>query len=164
MSWIGWLATVFGLGLSPVLAGLAGSLAGVLLVLLIRRWPLRRQILTTLLLAFLAVPVADAAEREFAAHDDGRIVIDEAVAFPVATLGVTTAGHPALLAAAFVAYRIFDMVKPPPVNLVESVPGGLGIVLDDVTAALYALLIPLWMQKRRRRQDSDQTTVARTGA
>ncbi|MDN3523288.1 phosphatidylglycerophosphatase A family protein [Halomonas ramblicola] len=150
-----WLASGLGLGLSPWAAGTLGSLLGLPLAwwLLGRRW--RVQLAVTALLLVAAVPVCHLAEAQLGGKDDGRIVLDEIVAFPVAVLGQAAARQPWAMAGAFVVYRGFDATKPPPVNGVETVPGGLGIVLDDTLAAAMTWLVMaaglgLW----RRRQAS----------
>ncbi|MCA1769642.1 MAG: phosphatidylglycerophosphatase A, partial [Halomonas sp.] len=102
-----------------------------------------------------AVPVCHLAEQTLGGKDDGRIVLDEIVAFPVAVLGLTAARQPWAMASAFVVYRVFDGAKPPPVNLAEAVPGGAGIVLDDVVAAAMTWLVMAFgLMLWRRRQAS----------
>ncbi|MDT0501075.1 MULTISPECIES: phosphatidylglycerophosphatase A [unclassified Halomonas] len=149
------LATGLGLGLSPWASGTLGSLLGLPLAwwLLGRTW--RIQVAVTLTLLLAAVPVCHLAEQALGDKDDGRIVLDEIVAFPVAVVGQAAARQPLALASAFVVYRLFDATKPPPVSLVEAMPGGVGIVLDDVIAAAMTWLVMagglmLW----RRRQAS----------
>ena len=149
------LATGLGLGLSPWASGTLGSLLGVPLAWWLLGRARRVQTAMTLALLLAAVPLCHLAEQALAAKDDGRIVLDEIVAFPVAVLGLAAARQPAVMATAFVAYRVFDAAKPPPVSLAEAVPGGGGIVLDDLIAAAMAWLVmagglALW----RRRQPS----------
>ena len=87
-----------------------------------------------------AVPLCGAAERHYGRKDDGRIVADEYLAFPLAAVGLPPAGlHPAWLLVPFLAFRFFDIVKPPPARGLQRLHGGPGIVIDDVIAALYAL-------------------------
>ncbi|QJQ98308.1 phosphatidylglycerophosphatase A [Halomonas sp. PGE1] len=149
------LATGFGLGLSPWASGTVGSLLGLPLAWWLLGRTRRVQAGVTLALLLAAVPVCHLAEQALAAKDDGRIVLDEIVAFPVAVLGLAGARQPWAMASAFVVYRVFDSTKPPPVNLAEAVPGGAGIVLDDLVAAAMTWLVmagglALW----RRRQAS----------
>ncbi|SEM16213.1 phosphatidylglycerophosphatase A family protein [Halomonas daqiaonensis] len=136
-----WLATGLGTGLSPWASGTVGSLLGLPLAW----WLLGRtrgmQIAVTLVLLLAAVPVCHLAEQTLGGKDDGRIVLDEIVAFPVAVLGQSTARHPVAMAGAFVVYRLLDATKPPPVNQAEAVPGGLGIVLDDSVAGAMSWLV-----------------------
>ena len=71
-------------------------------------------------------------------HDPGRIVIDEAAGFLFAAYGVEPGQWPQFLAAV-AAFRLFDIVKPFPVNISQRLPGAWGVVVDDVLAGLYAL-------------------------
>ncbi len=76
--------------------------------------------------------------------DSGHIIIDEFSGYLFSVLFVPkTAGY---LLAAFILFRIFDILKPPPIRKIEKlVPGGAGIMLDDLIAALYAnICIQLW--------------------
>jgi len=148
-----WLASGFGLGLSPWASGTLGSLLGLPLAWWLLRRRRRIQVVITALLLVAAVPVCHLAEVALGGKDDGRIVFDEIVAFPMAVLGQSAARHPAVMAGAFVLYRVFDATKPPPAAQVEGVAGGLGIVLDDTVAAAMTWLVVagglvLW----RRRQ------------
>lgn len=89
----------------------------------------------------IGIPAAGIVEREAAKQDPGFVVIDE-VAGQLTALLLMPAdiGH-ALLALAL--FRVFDIVKPPPVRQLERLHGGVGIMMDDVGAGLYALLLGL---------------------
>lgn len=139
-----WIAAGFGLGWSPVASGTVGSLPGLLLVALV--WPrlpgAGAQALLALVLAGLAVPLCHVAERHFGRKDDGRIVADEYLCFPLAFIGLPVTGsHAWMLACGFVVCRAMDILKPPPANGLQSLRGGLGIVADDFFASLYALAV-----------------------
>jgi phosphatidylglycerophosphatase A len=97
------------------------------------------QIVTSAVLALLAIPLCGVAEDYFERKDDGRIVADEFMTFPICVLGLPWVEHPWLLGMAFVTNRIMDIVKPPPARQAQALHGGLGIVLDDVFSSLYAL-------------------------
>lgn len=145
-SWL-WLplATGFGLGYSPVASGTFGTLPGLLLVWGIdsftagSAWRIPAQIVIALALTLLAIPICGGAESIFGKKDDGRIVADEYMTFPVCMIGLPL--HPAMLATAFVTNRIMDILKPPPANQAQSLKGGLGIVADDFFATLYSLAV-----------------------
>ncbi|HJU85949.1 MAG TPA: phosphatidylglycerophosphatase A [Gemmatimonadota bacterium] len=81
---------------------------------------------------------AGAADRDLG-PDDGRIVIDEAAGMALALSGVPPGLPGCLLALAL--FRVLDIAKPPPVSWCESVPGGPGVMLDDVVAGALAALI-----------------------
>jgi phosphatidylglycerophosphatase A len=107
------------------------------------------------LMLIAAVPVCHIAAWHYDGLDHGSIVADEYVAFPLAVLGLKAARHPLVLALAFGVYRFFDALKPPPIHLAEYVTGGLGIVLDDVIAALVswlvvALIVTLWQRWQQK--------------
>ena len=133
------LATGFGLGYSPFASGTAGTLLGVVIALSFVWMAPIAQIALAAALACLAVPICDVAEKSFGRKDDGRIVADEYMTFPICMIGLPV--HPAVLALAFVTNRVFDIAKPPPARRLQRVRGGLGIVIDDVFAALYALAV-----------------------
>jgi len=95
-------------------------------------------LLSVLAFTALAWYVADRAERG-GAKDPAWIVIDEIAGFQWATLFVPPT--PGNITMCFLFFRFFDIVKPPPARLVErKLAGGLGIVADDLVAALYARL------------------------
>ena len=135
------LATGGGLGYSPLASGTVGTLPGIVLGLLLlpgRPWPV--QLLIGLLLSLIAVPICGNAERQFGKKDDGRIVADEYLTFPLCLIGLPLAMHGTwLLPAAFLTCRFCDIVKPWPAGRAQSLPGGPGIVADDVLASLYSL-------------------------
>ncbi|MGP9808606.1 phosphatidylglycerophosphatase A family protein [Halomonas sp. AOP12-C2-37] len=136
-----WLATGFGLGLAPIAPGTFGSLLGVPLAWWLLGRPTSHQAAIIAVLIAIAIPVCHVASLHFAGLDHGSIVADEYVAFPLAVIGLRAARHPLVMALAFGVYRFFDALKPPPIHLAEAVPGGFGIVLDDVIAALITWLI-----------------------
>ena len=137
-------ANGFGLGFSPFASGTVGSLPGIPLAYLVHACPsLTGQILFCALLVAFAVYVCDVAEKEYGKKDDGRIVADEYMLLPICTLGVPMyLDLPKQLAVwglVFVLARVFDIVKPPPARGLQSVKGGVGIVIDDLFASFYAL-------------------------
>ena len=137
------VATCFGLGYSPFAPGTAGSLGALALAwVLARFWgwqPVHFALLACV--AFLpAVWAAQSFARASGKHDPGAIVVDEAVGQWIALFGAAPLTWQAWLAA-FALFRIFDIWKPQPVRRAESLPGGWGIVADDVAAGLYAALV-----------------------
>lgn len=151
-----WLASGFGLGLSPVAPGTVGSLLGIPLAWWLLSRPLVQQSTIMAVLLALAVPVCHVAAQHYAGLDHGSIVADEYLAFPLAVIGLKAARHPLVMTLAFVVYRFFDSIKPPPIHMVEYVHGGFGIVLDDVIAAVVTWLVmaiglKLWQRRVSRR-------------
>lgn len=132
------LATGLGLGLSPVASGTVGSIWGVLLVWAMQALPgTTWQCAAAGMLTVLAIPICDAAERYYGKKDDGRIVADEYLTFPLCMLGLPFT--PWVIAMCFVSNRVFDIAKPPPANRLQSLQGGVGVVVDDVLASVYSL-------------------------
>ena len=136
------IANGFGLGMMPVASGTWGMLLGLPLA-----WGMHK--LTggawlpfaalSLLLTVLAIPPCDRAEKWWGKKDDGRIVADEWMVFPVCMIGLT--GSPWWVwTVAFLAGRFFDIVKFPPARGLQRLTGGLGIVIDDFFAMLYTLV------------------------
>lgn len=89
---------------------------------------------------FLAcIPPCTRAAHLLGAKDPGTVVIDEAVAVPTVLVLVPLAARgTGMLIAAFVLFRVFDILKPPPVRQAERLPTGLGIMADDQVAAVFA--------------------------
>jgi phosphatidylglycerophosphatase A len=136
------LATGFGSGLVSFAPGTWGTLVGVLICLLCLplTWPLR--LLTVLALLALSIYVAERAEIIYQKKDDQRIVIDEIIGFQVTMLPVAI--NVLYLCVGFVLFRIFDILKPFPIANLQRLPGGWGVVIDDVGAGIYAGAI-MWL-------------------
>jgi len=134
------IATAFGAGYSPIAPGTAGSAVALVILWLV---PFSR---TGVVVFFAAVTIAgtwaahvvEAAARE---KDPGTIVIDEVAGMTLAVL-LLPLTVPVLLAG-FVLFRLFDVVKPFPANRAQALPGGLGVMVDDLIAGLYALVVLL---------------------
>lgn len=145
------------LGHVPLMPGTAGGLGGVLLALAVAvavgRLRRRARLLVAAGLVVLAIAVCEYGPTAYAGKDDPHIVADELLAFPLATAASPVRGHPLLLAGLFFSSCILDVFKPPPARAVESLPGGIGIVLDDVVANLWTVLFGLigWRWHRKRR-------------
>ena len=102
----------------------------------------------------IAIWAAREADAFWHTHDSGRIVIDEVVGY-LATVALIDRSSLVLLGLGFVLFRVADIAKPPPVRWIDrNVPGGAGVVLDDMAAgvlagaALYGLTftsLPAWL-------------------
>jgi phosphatidylglycerophosphatase A len=132
-----WLAFGFGVGLAPLAPGTWGSALAVVLY-----W-----LLVVLSLMFLAgIMICGVSARRLGMHDHGGIVWDEIVGMLCAAAFLPP--EPLWLLAAFLAFRLFDIWKPWPIrDLDHRVSGGLGIMLDDVVAAAYAVLLTVPLQR-----------------
>jgi len=149
----GWIATGLGSGFAPFAPGTFGSLAALVPYLALRHAPGWALALAIVALFALGVRAADAVEAMLERKDPGLIVVDEWVGqwltltlmeamagrFPD-TFGTPLLWHVLLIG--FLAFRLCDIVKPWPASLADRrVPGGLGTMLDDVAAALWAALL-----------------------
>ena len=131
------IATWWGTGYSSVAPGTVGTIAAIPLFLLLSLLPLYGYILCVLAIGLAASWLAGRAEQIFGEKDNRRIVIDEVVGLLVAMAAVPLTWQ--YLLAGFVLFRIFDIIKPPPIRIIErTVKGGWGVVLDDVLAGIYA--------------------------
>lgn len=135
------IAAGFGLGYSPIASGTVGTLPGVLIAVLINPLHWGWQVGICVALTLVAVPFCDRAEELLGRKDDGRIVADEYLTFPICVIGLPLAGYPWLIPAAFLVARFADIVKIPPAAQSQNIKGGVGIVLDDAIANVYALVL-----------------------
>lgn len=137
-----FLARGFGAGLVPRAPGTVGSLLGIPLglALITSGWSLATQIAILGLFIVFACAIAHRAESLLPGHDSGEIVIDEVAGMAVAMLGHGT--DPLDVLSLFLLFRFADIVKLWPARTIDRrVPGGLGVVLDDVVAGLYANIL-----------------------
>jgi phosphatidylglycerophosphatase A len=143
-----FLATGFGSGCLPYAPGTWGSVVGIgyAWALSLLDWHWQLPIIATVLLG--SVWLSGIAQNIYKRKDAPEIVIDEIAAFPVAALFAWNAGRwtPLLVIAAFVLFRIADILKPFPVNQSQHLRGGWGVVIDDVIAAVYAGIVVLGLR------------------
>lgn len=139
-----WLGVGFGTGYSPVAPGTVGTLLGLALVAGYGAATSSDMFFVTpsslafcVILSLLAVPICGRTEQQFGKKDDGRIVADEYLTFPICMLGMPL--QPTWFLVAFLSNRFFDIVKIPPAYQAQRLKGGWGIVVDDVIAALFSL-------------------------
>lgn len=132
------LAFGLGSGLAPKIPGTAGTLAAIPFYLIATYWLPLWIYLAVLVAAFiLGIFVCDRAAHKLGVHDHGGIVWDEFVGFWLTMAAVPPQWYWVLLG--FVLFRFFDMVKPWPIHAVDRrVPGGFGIMLDDLLAGAAA--------------------------
>lgn len=138
-----FVATGFGIGLVvPFAPGTFGSIPGVALAFATTALPLWLEIPAVTAFAIAAIPFCDVAEKSLGIKDDGRIVADEWMLFPIAVAGLPLASLPWwMIAVFFLVTRFVDIVKPPPARSLQSIPGGRGIVVDDFVANIYSLAV-----------------------
>jgi len=132
-----------GLGLLPRAPGSFGTLAGVALAAGAVALPCTPWAVAGVLAAVVlaGLPLARAAEGEAGRRDPGWFVLDEVAGYLVAVLWLPLAAHPLfLLALGFCLFRLLDIWKPWPIRRLEAIPGGWGILADDLAAGLVTNL------------------------
>lgn len=136
------IGTWFGCGYFPKGPGTAGSLAAIMLA-----WPLHSIGFNNVGFAALsiaallpAILAAGVVAIETGRKDPQIVVVDEVLGQWLTLAGAMRFNLKSFLFA-FVLFRLFDILKPPPIRAIEKVPGGAGIVLDDMMAGVYAALV-----------------------
>lgn len=135
-----FIAFGFGSGLMPIAPGTFGTLAAVPVYLMMARttWPL--YLTLTVIAFFIGVWVSDKVSNDLGEHDYSGIVWDEVVGY-LFTMFLAPF-HLTWMVIGFVLFRVFDIWKPQPIRFVDKhIQGGLGIMLDDVLAAIPAWLV-----------------------
>ncbi len=138
-TWYGLVATAGGAGLSPWAPGTAGSFAALVAAVLLEalfglgRVPWALILIATALLGTLA---ADRYARRIGVEDPKEVVIDEVAGYWAALWGLP----PGYAVPAFFLFRIVDVLKPFPVSLAERLPGGIGIMADDLVGGIFVNL------------------------
>ena len=136
-----FVALGFGLGLAPVAPGTFGTLLAIPLAAVLRLYLSDAAFAAAIVALFaLGVWAAEVAGRNLGAADHGAIVWDEVVAFLVVLFFV--GAHPLSIMVAFGLFRLFDILKPPPIRQLErAFKNGFGVMADDLLAAGYTLLV-----------------------
>ncbi|MEO8344233.1 MAG: phosphatidylglycerophosphatase A [Betaproteobacteria bacterium] len=136
-----FIALGFGAGLSPLAPGTLGTLVAIPMAVLLRTYAgdVAFIVVVTLLFA-VGAWAAQVTGRNLGVPDSGAIVIDEVAAFLLVLFFVAPAWTAVLWA--FALFRAFDIVKPPPIRQLDAaMKNGVGVMLDDLLAAGYTLLV-----------------------
>lgn len=141
-SWLArMVATAFGAGYSPVAPGTCGTAVAVPIAWVCRDLDTLPYLAVVLAVTLIGIAAAHRADQAWGSHDSGRIVIDEVAGYLV-TMAPVDRGSWLPLLVGFVVFRAFDIIKPPPVRWIdEQVPGGAGVVLDDVAAGVLGAAV-----------------------
>jgi len=135
-----FLAFGFGAGLSPVAPGTAGTLVAVPLVFAIMQLGPMVHSVFACVATLAGIYICGTSARRLQVHDHGGIVWDEICGYTVTMLAAPPRWY--WLLAGFVLFRFFDIVKPSPIREADhSLSGGLGIMLDDIIAGVFAAAI-----------------------
>jgi len=137
---IHFLAFGFGAGLSPIMPGTMGTLVAIPIYLLLRNLTLDWYLAAALLVTLIGIWLCHVTARDLKVHDHPGIVWDEIAGFLWTMFLAPKAWW--WIVIGFVLFRFFDIVKPWPIRLIDlRVKGGLGIMLDDLLAAVYAWVV-----------------------
>lgn len=137
------LALGFGTGLSPWAPGTFGTLFALAIAWLMMDWPQALRISIAVAAVPLGIWVCGASARRLGVHDHPGIVFDEIAAMLL--LALILPREPIWFAIAFILFRFFDIVKPWPIrDMDHRLAGGIGIMLDDLMAAVYSA-VSFWL-------------------
>lgn len=132
------IATVFYVGLIPIAPGTFGTIAAIPLFYALSFTPLYLYLAITVLIILISVWASGVAEEIFGKTDPGEVVADEVCGYLVTMILVpVTLGN---IFFGFLLFRLFDIAKPYPIRKFERLPGGWGIVMDDVMAGVYSCI------------------------
>jgi phosphatidylglycerophosphatase A len=136
-----FIALGFGSGLSPLAPGTFGTLVAIPLAMGLRAFDNDAAFIGAIAVAFVVGAwSAHATGRDLGVPDHGSIVVDEIAAFLLVLYFV--GADPLREALAFILFRAFDIWKPPPIRQVDAAfKNGIGVMLDDILAAVYALVV-----------------------
>lgn len=141
-SWLArMVATALGAGYSPVAPGTCGTAVAVPVAWACRELDTVTFVAVVVAVTLVGILAAHKADQVWGSHDSGRIVIDEVAGY-LATMALVDRGSWRALLVGFVVFRALDIIKPPPVRWIDDkVPGGAGVVLDDVAAGVMGAAI-----------------------
>ncbi len=135
-----FFATGFYTGYAPIVPGTFGTLVGIPLALILSLLSLWQSTVILVLMIAVSCWVADKAEKIYGMKDPNDIVIDEVVGYLVTVWALPISWGVVL--AGFILFRVLDILKPFPIRKIEQrIPGGAGVVMDDVLAGIYGCMI-----------------------
>ncbi len=149
VSAVAWtLGTWFGCGRVPKAPGTAGTVGAIPLYLLLARTGRAGVGIAAMVATFVGVWAASVIAKQLRSKDPQVVVIDEVAGFLVTMVPVHTVSWQAVLSG-FVLFRLLDSLKPWPIRRAEKLPGGWGIVLDDVAAGVFGAAVMVGLQALR---------------
>lgn len=134
------VASVFGAGYSPVASGTVGSLVTAVALWLL---PLTRprMVVALVVVTVLGIWAGSRVERALGRKDPGVIVIDEVAGMLLSVVLLPLPLSIPVLVAAFLLFRLFDIWKPFPARESQALTGGMGVMVDDLIAGFYTLVL-----------------------
>lgn len=137
---IDFIAAAFGAGAMPIAPGTFGTLAAIPFIYWLSQFNFFIYFIVTLVLVIGGIFICDRAGKDFGVTDHSAIVWDEFAAFFIVMMGIPMNWF--LILAGFLLFRFFDILKPGPIRWLENhMPGGLGVMMDDVLAGLISWFI-----------------------
>ncbi|MGH9595529.1 MAG: phosphatidylglycerophosphatase A family protein [Edaphobacter sp.] len=144
--WAWLIGTFFGAGLLKPGPGTYGSISAVLLwyaaAHILHPTPTAQAIgtvIAAIAVTLIGIPAATIVARESGREDPGHVVVDEVAGQLIALIAIPADWQHAAIS--LLLFRLFDILKPPPIRQLEHLPTGTGIMLDDVAAGLFALVV-----------------------
>ncbi len=138
--WVHFLAFGLGSGAAPKAPGTFGTIVAIPLYLALVQLPLWAYIVVLIITFVFGVYLCGQTSKDMGVHDHGGIVWDEFVGFWITMTALPFQWQ--WILAGFVLFRLFDITKPFPIGWLDKrVHGGLGIMIDDVVAGLFALIV-----------------------
>ena len=135
-----FIAFGFGSGASPFMPGTVGTVVGILFFIGLSQFTFWSYLVITALLFIFGIWLCDSTAKDIKVHDHAGIVWDEIVGYLIAMIGLPCSWGWVL--AGFLVFRIFDIFKPWPIKWLDNkVPGGFGIMVDDLLAGIYSLIV-----------------------
>jgi phosphatidylglycerophosphatase A len=137
---IQFLALGFGSGLAPKAPGTFGTLAAIPLFLLLSLLTPIMYLLAVVVVSIVGIYICGKAAEDVGVHDHPAIVWDEFAGYFITMIMVPISWQS--IAVGFVLFRLFDILKPWPISFIDKkISGGLGIMLDDILAGIFSLII-----------------------
>ena len=134
------LATGFGAGCAPKAPGTAGTLVAIPFVYFMQQLSLEFYLVITVVTCVVGIVICDIAANKLGVHDHPGIVFDEIAGYFVTMIAAPTGW--VWIVTGFVLFRVFDIIKPWPISILDkNVKGGVGIMVDDIVAGCFALVI-----------------------
>jgi len=133
-----FISTGFFTGYIPYAPGTFGALLGIPLLYILKKLPLPLSFILVILFSGFSIFISDSARKVYNSRDPRCVVIDEIAGYLYA--GIFFPFTLKFVALSFILFRLFDILKPYPVNKSELLNGGWGIVLDDVISGLFSAM------------------------
>lgn len=137
---VNFVALGFGCGLSPIMPGTCGTIAAIPIYFILHYLPLKYYLLILAIMIIAGFIICDVVEKRLGVKDHPAIVWDEIVGYLTTMLAAPFSFF--WVIGGFILFRIFDILKPWPINLVnKNMQGGLAVMLDDLAAGVYAWIV-----------------------